>query len=193
MKRGFLALAVLVAPAWAHAAVDCSTAMATRSQPLQSTLLAPVASELVAPMSPLGGSGGVLGQAFDEAQSVDQVLLRIKTESCRSVASAVPATGGVNPNDPAAYKPRTQFDNTPWRFNMSQNGKNMTADEFSAWMQSRGVRVAKGGSVATVPPSPGTTPATTSTAPSTAPAGTPAAPPVAPVQPVPAPTSTKPG
>ena len=50
----------------------------------------------------------------------------------------------VNPNDPATYKPRTQFDNTPWRFNMSQNGKNMTADEFSAWMKSRGVRVARG-------------------------------------------------
>ena len=69
------------------------------------------------------------------------ILLRIKTESCRSVASAVPATGGVNPNDPAAYKPRTQFDNTPWRFNMTQNGKRMTADEFDAWMKSRGVRV----------------------------------------------------
>ena len=36
---------------------------------------------------------------------------------------------------------------------MSQNGKNMTADEFSAWMKSRGVRVARG---AATPPAPAT-------------------------------------
>ncbi len=42
------------------------------------------------------------------------------------------------------YKPKTQFDNTPYRFNMHQNGKKMTADEFDAWMKSRGFRVAKG-------------------------------------------------
>ena len=52
-----------------------------------------------------------------------------------------PASGII---DPATYKPKTEFDNTPWRFNMSQNGKQMTADEFSAWMKARGVRVAKG-------------------------------------------------
>jgi hypothetical protein len=46
--------------------------------------------------------------------------------------------------DPSTYKPKTEFDNTPWRFNMEQNGKRMTADEFTAWMESRGVRVAKG-------------------------------------------------
>ena len=49
--------------------------------------------------------------------------------------------GMVNPNDPGAYKPQTQWDNTPWRFNMTQNGKHMTADEFDAWMKARGVRV----------------------------------------------------
>ncbi|HUH89696.1 MAG TPA: hypothetical protein VLZ76_03435, partial [Lysobacter sp.] len=46
--------------------------------------------------------------------------------------------------DPAAYKPRTEFDNTPWRFDMNQNGQRMTADAFAAWMESKGVRVAKG-------------------------------------------------
>ena len=56
----------------------------------------------------------------------------------------MPAPGSVSPDDPAAYKPRTEFDNTPWRFNMSQNGKKMTADEFSAWMKASGVRVARG-------------------------------------------------
>lgn len=43
--------------------------------------------------------------------------------------------------DATAYKPATEHDNTPWRFDMSQGGKRMTADEFDAWMKSRGVRV----------------------------------------------------
>jgi hypothetical protein len=34
---------------------------------------------------------------------------------------------------------------------MSQNGKRMTADEFDAWMKSRGVRVAKGAVPAAAP------------------------------------------
>lgn len=44
----------------------------------------------------------------------------------------------------AAYKPRTEHDNTPYRFNMHQEGRQMTADEFDAWMKARGVRVARG-------------------------------------------------
>lgn len=133
-------LAGLMAPGFAQA-MDCA---ATRGQQPRPTVVAPVASELAAVYGQLGASGGVLSQAFDESLAVDQVLLRIRIESCRDVATATPAPGVVNPDDPAAYKPRTQFDNTPWRFNMSQNGKNMTADEFSAWMKSRGVRVARG-------------------------------------------------
>ncbi len=42
------------------------------------------------------------------------------------------------------YKPKTKDDNTPWRFDMSQNGKRMTADEFDAWMKAKGIRVATG-------------------------------------------------
>ena len=83
----------------------------------------------------------MLSQAFDEALSVDNVLLRIRQDGCRAMANARPAGSVVDAGDPAAYKPRTEFDNTPWRFNMTQNGKRMTADEFDAWMKSRGVRV----------------------------------------------------
>ena len=36
--------------------------------------------------------------------------------------------------------PKTEFDNTPYRFNMDK-GKKFTAAEFDAWMKSRGVRV----------------------------------------------------
>jgi hypothetical protein len=177
-------LAGLAAPGLAQA-MDCS---ATRArQPLQPTVIAPVASELAMASNQLGAPGGVLSQAFDESQSLDQVLLRIRIESCQNVAMTTPAPSVVSPDDPAAYKPRTEFDNTPWRFNMSQNGKNMTADEFSAWMKSRGVRVARGAAPATPAAVPATdtpgmapTPATTTGAPpgtlpesSPAPAGTP--------------------
>ena len=50
-------------------------------------------------------------------------------------------SASLNPNE---YKPKTQYDNTPYRFNMHQNGKKMTAEEFDAWMKSRGIHVAKG-------------------------------------------------
>ena len=150
-------LAILAAPGIAQA-MDCSTAA---PQPLLPTASAPVASELATGRNPLGAPNGVLSQAYDEAQSVDQVLLRIRIESCQNVAKATPAPSVVSPDNPAAYKPRTEFDNTPWRFNMSQNGKNMTADEFSAWMKSRGVRVARGSGAQT----PTAAPAPTAAAP----------------------------
>lgn len=142
-----LLLTGLWAPGFAQA-MDCS--IANVAQPLRPTVLTPVASELALVGNQLGTPGGVLSQAYDESQSVDQVLLRIRIESCQNVATATPSVvpGVVNPDDPAAYKPRTEFDNTPWRFNMSQNGKNMTADEFTAWMKSRGVRVARGSGMA---------------------------------------------
>jgi hypothetical protein len=58
--------------------------------------------------------------------------------------AAAPATATGAVIDPATYKPKTKFDNTPWRFDMNQNGKRMTAEEFDAWMKARGVRVATG-------------------------------------------------
>jgi hypothetical protein len=134
-------------------------------EPLRPMVLAPVSSELAVVDSLLGAPNGVLSQNADSAESVDQVLLRIRSQGCRDIANATPVPGVVNPDDPAAYKPRTQFDNTPWRFNMSQNGKKMTADEFSAWMKSRGVRVARGAgaapAAAAIEPAAGTVPAST--------------------------------
>ncbi len=87
----------------------------------------------------------------------------------------VPAGAAIAPGSEAAYVPKTQFDNTPYRFNMTQNGKQMTADEFDAWMKAKGIRVARGaGAVpagATVVPVgtalPAPPPAATNTAPST--------------------------
>ena len=48
------------------------------------------------------------------------------------------------PTDPATYVPKTEHDNTPWRFNMQEGGQSMSADKFDDWMKQRGVRVATG-------------------------------------------------
>jgi len=53
---------------------------------------------------------------------------------------------------PGAYVPLTKDDNSPWRFDMSQNGKRMTAAEFDAWMKAKGIRVATGKPAAASPP-----------------------------------------
>lgn len=56
----------------------------------------------------------------------------------------------VDVADPASsasaqgYVPKTKDDNTPWRFDMNQNGRRMTAEEFDAWMKAKGIRVATG-------------------------------------------------
>jgi hypothetical protein len=139
----------------------------TLQHPVQPSVIAPVSTELPSAIAPLGTPGSVLAQAYDESQGLDQVLLRIRIEACRNIAIATPAPGAVSADDPAAYKPRTEFDNTPWRFNMNQNGRNRTADEFSAWMKSRGVRVARGSTPAATPAAPAA-----EAAPAASPAGT---------------------
>ncbi|MGO1070658.1 septal ring lytic transglycosylase RlpA family protein [Lysobacter sp. CA199] len=55
-----------------------------------------------------------------------------------SVASAAKPVGGAH----------------DYRFDMMQNGKSMTADEFDAWMKSRQVRVATGKGIDAPPPKP---------------------------------------
>ena len=161
MRRSLFVFLLLVSPSIVHAQsanAACGSIM-QQATPVRPTLLAPLAIELAPASTQLGNSASVLGQAFDEALSVDSVLLRIKLEGCQATVYAAPANSVGKADDPAAYKPRTEFDNTPWRFNMSQNGKNMTADEFAAWMTSRGVRVAKGAAPAAVAPA--ATPAST--------------------------------
>lgn len=54
-------------------------------------------------------------------------------------APVAPAAAGTD-----GYVQKTEFDNTPWRFDMNQNGRRMTAEEFDAWMKAKGIRVATG-------------------------------------------------
>ena len=60
------------------------------------------------------------------------------------------------PTANGAYVPKTKDDNTPWRFDMNQNGKRMTSEEFDAWMKAKGIRVATGkpGADTAPPPAP---------------------------------------
>jgi hypothetical protein len=69
-------------------------------------------------------------------QSAEQALAKLRTPSAA----------------PGAYVPLTKDDNTPWRFDMSQNGKRMTAVEFDAWMKAKGIRVATGKPAAAAAP-----------------------------------------
>jgi hypothetical protein len=81
---------------------------------------------------------------FDAAQNVAFAGKKKPAAKAETPKAAEPAKEETANLDPNSYKPKTQFDNTPYRFNMHQNGKKMTADEFDAWMKSRGFRVAKG-------------------------------------------------
>jgi len=44
----------------------------------------------------------------------------------------------VVPVPASAYVKQTEFDNTPYRFNMTQDGKRMSADDFDAWLKANG-------------------------------------------------------
>ncbi|MCC4586993.1 hypothetical protein LL962_07680 [Xanthomonas sp. NCPPB 1067] len=140
VTAGLLCLALIPA---AYAAPNCAGGAVSQPLPLPATVIAPAASEFYTRSVQLGMPAGVLAQPYSTDQSVDRVLLRLRVEGCQDVAKVIPPGGTANPNDPAAYKAATAFDNTPWRFDMSQNGKRMTAEEFDAWMKARGVRVVK--------------------------------------------------
>ncbi len=74
----------------------------------------------------------------------------------RDFISRVNSRSGAKSNAAAsgAYVPKTKFDNTPWRFDMNQNGKRMTSEEFDAWMKAKGIRVATGKPGVEAPPPP---------------------------------------
>lgn len=153
MRRIVFASLISIAAPALHAAPNCAGSLVPPPLPSRN-VIAPVAPEFVANATQLGAPSGVLAHSFDEALSVDRVLLRLRIEGCQNVAKTLPAApsaAAAGASSAAAYKPKTEFDNTPWRFDMNQNGKRMTAEEFDAWMKSRGVRVAKGAAPAAAP------------------------------------------
>ncbi|WP_222565634.1 hypothetical protein [Novilysobacter antarcticus] len=166
MLRAAIVLVLLSSAGLANAQTAACGSLAAPAIPMQRTVIVPVASEFRTPGRQLGAPSGVLSQALSESLSAEQVLFRKQLEGCATVASIAPvvspgslpaatvapaavgttdATTGVPTSaDPAAYKPRTEFDNTPWRFSMSQNGQRMTADAFDEWMKAKGLQVVGG-------------------------------------------------
>lgn len=148
LRPAILAVLVVACASFpARAAVDCSAATVMR-QPLllPATVSAPLAAELQVRNAQLGMPSGGLAASHTFEHSAERVLQRLRIDGCQDVAAAVtaPVTSAVTASaDPAAYRPQTQHDNTPWRFDMTQDGKRMTAEEFDAWMKARGVRVVR--------------------------------------------------
>lgn len=140
MVFGGLMLAALVVPTMASA-VTCS-AGGSSPLPVRNSPVPPLYSGLAGRPVGLATPRNILVESRDEALALDAVLMRLRLESCVT-------------NEFANYKPKTQFDNTPYRFNM-EKGKKFNAQEFDAWMKSRGVRVASG---KVVTPAPVATPA----------------------------------
>jgi len=69
---------------------------------------------------------------------------------------SAPVQSAPTTSSNGSYVPKTKDDNTPWRFDMNQNGKRMTAEEFDAWMKAKGIHVATGkpGTESSTPPPP---------------------------------------
>lgn len=136
MIRSSIACLILAAALPVQAStLQCQGVPATQAQGSGATVLSPVAIEFVAANPQLGSQRGVLASAFDEMQSLENVLLRLRAEGCRAAAmQAAPVVHAAA----TGYVKQTEFDNTPYRFNMTQNGKRMTADDFDAWLQANG-------------------------------------------------------
>lgn len=143
-----IGLSLFAFAAGAHASVDCTALkpqVPAKGNILQST---PIAEELAVPNAQIG-SGVGFAQLFVEGTSVDLVLARVKHNECRATAAATQPLSGAA----GAYQPKPG-DAQAWRFNMTQDGKRMTADEFDAWMKARGVRVVQGPAKPAAPPPP---------------------------------------
>jgi hypothetical protein len=128
----FLALPAAFAASPATAASPaCNTAVAA---PLPASVPAPEMKH----SAPVPASC-VNVQAFVDRARRPAAAAQVATAAAATRPAAPAASGSQG-----AYVPKTQHDNTPWRFDMNQNGRRMTAEEFDAWMKAKGIRVATG-------------------------------------------------
>lgn len=105
---------------------------------------ASIAACNVAPLPPLPTTLPAPEMQRATIAPVSCVNLVAFTERMRRPPAPVAAAPRPGAPAPTAYTPKTQHDNTPWRFDMNQNGRRMTAEEFDAWMKAKGIRVATG-------------------------------------------------
>ena len=93
-----------------------------------------VAKDCMIPVPPQSGIS-VVAPEMEPLVPMEPTCVRAEA-ALASLRVPVPA--------PGAYVPLTKDDNSPWRFDMTQNGKRMTSVEFDAWMKAKGIRVATG-------------------------------------------------
>jgi hypothetical protein len=123
------ALLAFAAAAPLHA--SCNIEGVREALPVREAAPAPLSVELAGAPAMPGLVPAVLAAAPDQGLALDRVLLRQRLAGCVV-------------DEYAGYAPRTEFDNTPWRFHAGGDGKKFDADEFDAWMKKRGVRIARG-------------------------------------------------
>lgn len=133
-----LLIAGLGAPALALAD-SCDGSEVSQPLPPQPTAVPAVVAELADSGSQAGAPDALLAQPSSESQSVDRVVSSVRSEGCQQLAVAPPPAASADPA--SGYQKKTEFDNTPYRFNAQ---KGFTAAEFDAWMQARGIRIATG-------------------------------------------------
>lgn len=94
------------------------------------------------PMSTLPPGVHIATGKPQPASAMDALLQTLPDAS----ATAVATTSAASKPAPAAIVtlPASSMSDTNWRFDMRQDGRTMTADEFDAWMASRGARIATG-------------------------------------------------
>ncbi|MDX9763575.1 MAG: hypothetical protein RBT79_01225 [Chiayiivirga sp.] len=128
MMTGAVLLAAMALTGEA-AAISCDSELG-QPLPVRTTPVPPLYSGMLGRPAALAAPRTLLAESRDESLALDVVLMRLRLEAC-----------AAQPKDEFAnYVPKTEFDNTPYRFNMDK-GKKFTAAEFDAWMKSRGVRV----------------------------------------------------
>ena len=128
-----LAAATLVAMAWGTdaSAISCEGGSAVQPLPVRTTPVPPLYSGLLGRPAALAAPRALLAESRDESLALDVVLTRLRLEACANAPV----------DEFANYVPKTAHDNTPYRFNMTQGGKRMTADDFDAWLQANGYNV----------------------------------------------------
>jgi hypothetical protein len=150
MRTIAMAVPLLLCSGWLGAQeLPCRGGDAPAVQAEVALLLEPAAATPTPARRRGAAAGSSLAEAFGRIEPLSPSLAPSPLGECTQLAARRDkrkrsASGGSTSTAPAAYKPKTRYDNTPWRFNMEQNGKRMTADEFDAWMKAKGVRVAKG-------------------------------------------------
>ena len=111
-------------------------------------------------MAPLSNAAPAI---FTSVAAPEMFAVLAPEHACLTAQQLVDLTPAAAPvvAKNGAYVPKTKDDNTPWRFDMNQNGKRMTAEQFDAWMKAKGIHVATGRPTTATPDAGSCQPSTT--------------------------------